>query len=470
MLFHSTIFLLLFLSIYLFYWKVPTSYKHFLILMASFLFYLWYSLSFFLMFLGLSIINYIVANFLVVKKSRFLLVSILSLDLSVLFFFKYFYLFSSSIGQIFGIVYLINIKENLLKDYNFEITLPIAISFYTFQIIAYVIDCYRGTINEKISFKKFIVFILFFPQFIAGPILRSSDFIPQIDHPKLDQLKINIGILLVLLGIFKKVLIADPIGYFTNPIWNHPTHYDALSYWILIFAFVVQVYTDFSGYTDMARGMSKLLGYEIPENFKGPLISSSISELWSRWHITLSSWLRDYVYIPLGGSRKSEFRTYINLILTMALGGLWHGATWNMAIWGILMGIYLAIERFFSKLNRNLLPNHFVFFLLKRIYTLFLFSFFAIFFATPNLENAFVIIKGLVFLPRGNPFVSYDTVLVLILIGLYLNYIQYNRSLLDRIYKSEKIQYVLITLGSILILYLLYNYGDLGSSFIYFAF
>lgn len=470
MLFHSTIFLLLFLSIYIFYWKVSTKYKHFLIILASFIFYLWYSIPFFLMFLCLTIFNYFFANALLKTKNKSLLFFIISIDLAVLFLFKYFYLFVSSLGYLFKSDYLIHIKENLLKDYRIEIILPIGISFYTFQIIAYVVDCYRGIISERISFKKFIVFILFFPQFIAGPILRASDFLPQIDNPKLEKSKINIGILLIMLGIFKKVLIADPIGYYINPIWLNPIYYDALSFWILIFAFVVQVYADFSGYTDMARGMSKLLGYEIPENFRGPLFSNSISELWNRWHITLSSWLRDYIYIPLGGSRKGEIRTYINLILTMTLGGLWHGATWNMAIWGVLMGLYLSVERVFSKLNIIFLPENSFFNLIKKIYILFLFSFLGIFFATPNLENAFVIIKGLFLLPRGNPFVSYDTVLLLIFIGLFLNYLQYDRKWIEKIHKSEKIQYILMTVGGLILIYLLYNYGNLGGAFIYFAF
>lgn len=410
------------------------------------------------------------ADSLINKKSKILLTFVITLDLLVLFFFKYFYLFASSLGYVLEIPYLINIKENLIKYYQLEIILPIAISFYTFQIIAYVVDCYRGTIKDRISFKKFLVFILFFPQFIAGPILRASDFIPQIDSPTIDEKKINIGILLILLGIFKKVFIADPIGYFTNPIWLQPFNYDALSYWILIFAFVVQVYADFSGYTDMARGMAKLLGYELPENFRGPLLSSSIGELWNRWHITLSSWLRDYIYIPLGGSKKGEGRTYINLIITMTLGGLWHGATWNMAVWGMLMGIYLSIERLFSKMNFFIFPENIFFVALKKFYTLFLFAFFAIFFATPNLENAMIIIKGLILLPRGNPFIGYDTVITLILIGLYLNYLQYNRSIIEKIINNKNLQYILMILGSLVITYLMYNYGNLGGSFIYFAF
>ncbi|GIX40351.1 MAG: membrane-bound O-acyltransferase family protein [Leptospiraceae bacterium] len=470
MLFHSTIFLLLFISIYIFYWFLPVKGKHYLIILTSFLFYLWYSIPFMLMFLFLSILNYYAAIYLLNHKNKNILTLIVGLDLAVLGFFKYFYLFASGIGYLIQNDYLIHIKENLIRDYNIEIILPIAISFYTFQIIAFVVDCYRNTITEKISFRKFIVFILFFPQFVAGPILRASDFIPQIDQPTLEKRKIYIGSLLILQGVFKKVLVADPIGYYTSPVWQNPSHYDAIIYWFLIFAFVVQVYADFSGYTDMARGMAKLLGYEIPENFRGPLLSSSMSELWNRWHITLSSWLRDYIYIPLGGSRRGEFRTYINLFITMSLGGLWHGATWNMLIWGMLMGIYLSIERFLRVHDIKFLPeNQFISFI-KKGFTLFMFSFIAIFFATPTLNNAIVIIKGMFLLPRGYPLISYETVIVLIIIGLILNYLQYNRTIIERIYHNETLQFRLIVIGLFLITYLLYLYGDMGGAFIYFAF
>lgn len=470
MLFHSTIFLLLFLSIYIFYWWLPVKGKHYLIIITSFLFYLWYSVPFFLMFLFLSIINYFVADYLLKNKNKKILILIVAVDLSVLGFFKYFYLFATSLGYLIQNPYLLHVKENLIKDYQLEIILPIGISFYTFQIIAYVVDCYRNTISEKISFRKFVVFILFFPQFVAGPILRATDFIPQIDHPKLEKRKIYIGSLLILLGIFKKVLVADPIGYYTLPVWQNPLNYDALNYWFLIFAFVVQVYADFSGYTDMARGLSKLLGYEIPENFRGPLLSSSMSELWNRWHITLSSWLRDYIYIPLGGSRRGELRTYVNLFITMSLGGLWHGATWNMLIWGMLMGIYLSVERLMNVHQIKLLSDNSLTLIIKRFITLFMFAFMAIFFATPTLENAVVIIKGMFLLPRGNPLISYETVIVLILIGLFLNYLQYNRTIIEAIYKNEKLQIIFMILGTFILTYLLYLYGDMGGTFIYFAF
>jgi D-alanyl-lipoteichoic acid acyltransferase DltB (MBOAT superfamily) len=423
-----------------------------------------------LMFLFLSIINYYAAIYLLFKKDKKILTLIVGIDLLVLGFFKYFYLFASGLGYLLQNEYLINVKENLIKDYNIEIVLPIAISFYTFQIIAFVVDCYRNTVTEKISFRKFIVFILFFPQFVAGPILRASDFIPQIDNPTLTKKKIYIGSLLFLLGLFKKVLIADPIGYYTSSVWQNPSNYDAIFYWILIFAFVIQVYADFSGYTDMARGMAKVLGYEIPENFRGPLLSLSMSELWNRWHITLSSWLRDYIYIPLGGSKRGELRTYLNLFITMSLGGLWHGATWNMLIWGMLMGIYLSIERFMRIKNIKILPENSLTFILKRIFTLFMFSLIAVFFATPTLDSALTIIQGMILLPRGNPLISYETVIVLIFLGLFLNYLQYDRTIIDKIYQNEKLQFKLMVLGIFIITYLLYLYGDLGGAFIYFAF
>ncbi|MDW7976090.1 MAG: MBOAT family O-acyltransferase [Leptospiraceae bacterium] len=441
-----------------------------MILLTSFLFYLWYSIPFFLMFLGLSVINYFFAIYLLNHKNKKVLWLILVLDISVLAFFKYFYLFASGVGYILQNEYWINIKENLIRDFQIEIVLPIAISFYTFQIIAFVVDCYRNTITEKISFRKFIIFIMFFPQFVAGPILRAKDFIPQIDQPKFSTTNIYIGILLILQGVLKKVLIADVIGYHSADVWYRPEYYDGINYWIVMFGFAIQVYADFSGYTDMARGMSKLLGYELPENFQGPLIASSISELWNRWHITLSSWLRDYVFIPLGGSKGGELRTYVNLIITMSLAGLWHGATWNMLIWGTLMGVYLSIERWVQLHVPIELPKNFFFSLLKRILTLTMFIVIGVFFATPTLDKALLILKGMFLLPEGNPMVSFETISVLILIGLLLNYLQYDRRIKDKIYQNTSLQILLILLGSFVISYLLYFYSDVGGVFIYFNF
>ncbi len=282
MVFNSTIFVLLFLFVFLLYWFLPIRGKHSLIIVASVLFYAWYSVPFFIMFITVLGVNYAVAMKLIEQRgqgrpSLALLWLAIGLDLAILAFFKYFYLFASSAGNLFGIPYLIDIRANLLEDYNLKIILPIGISFYIFQLIAFVVDCYRGTIADRIDFRRFAVFILFFPQFIAGPILRATDFLPQIDNPTLTVDRLRRGMLLLLFGAIKKILIADRIGAEIAGAWQNPAGYDATVYLLLPVAFLGQIFADFSGYTDMARGMGKLLGYELPENFKGPFFSKSMS-------------------------------------------------------------------------------------------------------------------------------------------------------------------------------------------------
>ena len=224
------------------------------------------------------------------------------------------------------------------------IFLPLAISFYTFQIIAFTVDVYRGTISNRPAAKSYFLFILFFPQLIAGPIMRSTDFLDQ--EPFLTSRRVYDGGWLIIGGLIKKVLLADPMGGYIAPVFANPTAYTSWSILLAGMSFSLQVYCDFSGYTDMARGSALLLGYTIPENFKAPFFSLSARELWQRWHITLTTWLRDYIYIPLGGNRVSVARNYFNQFVTFALGGFWHGADYTYIAWGSMWGLLLAVERF----------------------------------------------------------------------------------------------------------------------------
>jgi D-alanyl-lipoteichoic acid acyltransferase DltB (MBOAT superfamily) len=475
MVFNSTIFFLLFLTVFFIYWFLPVRGKHVLILTASVLFYMWYSVPFFLMFITVLVVNYLAAMKLIEMRraglaSPAILWLAVGLDLSILAFFKYFYLFASSAGQLLGIPYLIHIRENLLQDYHLKIILPIGISFYIFQLIAFVVDCYRGTISERIDFRRFAVFILFFPQFIAGPILRASDFLPQIDHPMLTADRLRRGMLLLLSGTIKKVLIADRIGGEIAAVWQNPIGYDATVYLLLPAAFLGQIYADFSGYTDMARGMSKLLGYELPENFRGPFFSKSMSELWTRWHITLSSWLRDYIYIPLGGSRRGEWRTSLNLFITMALGGFWHGATWNMLIWGAFIGLVLIIERWFRLKNMKWLPEGRFFNVLRVFYTFGLFCVSAIFFAAPGLDQSMTIIGGILNWQRGNPLPGAGVAASLTLLALLANIPGYYESVKHWILNRPLLQNAMIVGGTFLTGLLIFIYGDVAGAFLYFAF
>lgn len=475
MVFNSTIFVLLFLFVFLLYWFLPIRGKHSLIIVASVLFYAWYSVPFFIMFITVLGVNYAVAMKLIEQRgqsrpSLALLWLAIGLDLSILAFFKYFYLFASSAGNLFGIPYLIDIRANLLEDYNLKIILPIGISFYIFQLIAFVVDCYRGTIADRIDFRRFAVFILFFPQFIAGPILRATDFLPQIDNPTLTVDRLRRGMLLLLFGAIKKILIADRIGAEIAGAWQNPAGYDATVYLLLPVAFLGQIFADFSGYTDMARGMGKLLGYELPENFKGPFFSKSMSELWTRWHITLSSWLRDYIYIPLGGSRRGEWQTSVNLFITMALGGFWHGATWNMLIWGAFIGTVLIIERTLRLKQVRLLPEGRFFNVLRICYTFGLFAFSGVFFAAPGLEQSMTLLRGVALWERGLPLPGFGAALSLTVLAFLANIPGYYDSVKQWIVDRPVLQNAAIVCGTFLTGILIFMYGDVAGAFLYFAF
>lgn len=232
-----------------------------------------------------------------------------------------------------------------------QIVLPLGISFFTFQQISYLVDVYQGKIGP-ISFLNYSLFISFFPQLIAGPIMRTEDFVPQLqERHRLNRPDLLAGMDLLMLGAFKKVILADNIASLVDRGFELQSPNSAWTVWVVGALFSLQVYFDFSGYTDMGRGAARLLGYQIPINFDFPYVSRSATEFWRRWHITLSQWLRDYLYIPLGGNRQGQTRTYVNLMITMTLGGLWHGAGWTFVLWGIYQGMGLVIHRLFSGLK-----------------------------------------------------------------------------------------------------------------------
>lgn len=264
----------------------------------------------------------------------------LLVNLGILGFFKYAnFLMSSSqeVLQLMGHSYELQMLDVLL---------PVGISFYTFQSLSYTIDVYRGNLTPRKKFRDYALFVSFFPQLVAGPIVRASEFFEQLDKKRnFSFVMAQSGVLLIFLGLVKKVVFADNLALFVDPVFDHPQGVSSVRTLLAVYAFAFQIYFDFSGYTDIAIGVAKLLGFTFPKNFNHPYISLSIQDFWSRWHMTLSRWLRDYLYISLGGNRKGAFMTMRNLFLTMFLGGLWHGASWNFALWGLLHGIYLAIER-----------------------------------------------------------------------------------------------------------------------------
>jgi D-alanyl-lipoteichoic acid acyltransferase DltB (MBOAT superfamily) len=263
-------------------------------------------------------------------------------QLGMLAYFKYGNFFIDSFD---GLMQSIGIRLSIPE---LQILLPVGISFYTFQTLSYTIDVYRGHIEPTRNFKDFALFVAFFPQLVAGPIVRAVDYLPQlsIDH-RWDWGRFRSGLARIAQGLAKKIVIADSLAFVVDPVYADPASFGAAASWIAVIGFAFQLYTDMAAYSDIAIGSARILGYELMENFNHPFLARTMREFWSRCHISLSSWLRDYLYIfALGGNRKGRFRTYVNLTITMFLGGLWHGAGWTYAIWGLYVGIVLAGEKF----------------------------------------------------------------------------------------------------------------------------
>jgi alginate O-acetyltransferase complex protein AlgI len=274
------------------------------------------------------------------KNSRFFAVIGIGAPLIILGIFKYADFFVSSFAYVWGI-------RNIG---TLNIILPVGISFYTFQSLSYIIDVYRKKIEAEKDFVKLALYIAFFPQLVAGPIIRASDFLLQLEEDRNVNLRnLEIGIQIFIFGLFKKIIIADWLSVFVDDVFRTPNAFHAFSIVLAVIAYSIQIYFDFSGYSDMAIGCAKCLGYDFTKNFNLPYISGNISEFWRRWHISLSSWLKDYLYIPLGGNKKGSARTYINNLLTMLLGGLWHGANWTFVVWGGIHGIALCAHKFYRK-------------------------------------------------------------------------------------------------------------------------
>ena len=273
-------------------------------------------------------------------RRRCMLATSVVLNLGLLGFFKYcnFFLDSAAgLGGLMGIRW----RPDML-----QVALPVGISFYTFQTLSYTIDSYRGAIKPERSLLRVALYVAYFPQLVAGPIMRPQEFLPALDKPwGLDPARLWSGFHLAMTGLVKKVVIADSVAVLADSIFDGSLGRPSLAIMLGSALFAVQIYCDFSGYTDIARGISRIFGVEIPLNFRAPYFSTSIIDFWRRWHISLSSWLRDYLYIPLGGSRGSRSRTHVNLLATMVLGGLWHGAAWNFVVWGAYQGVLLSINR-----------------------------------------------------------------------------------------------------------------------------
>lgn len=294
-------------------------------------------------------------------------------------YFKYSNFFVNEFQRLFG-------KDKIVLD----LVLPLGISFYTFTAISYIIDVYRKKYNAERSFLNVALYISFFPKLVAGPIVRGDCFLPQVRNYKgLSLENLEIGIQIFSIGLFKKIVLADRLCVFVNDVFYAPSAFNMFTVILAVLSYALQIYFDFSGYSDMAIGTSKMLGFDIPLNFNRPYMAKNISDFWSRWHISLSSWFRDYVYIPLGGSRKGKRRTFINLILVMVLSGLWHGAGITFLLWGLLHGIASCIDRAFSREKTRYIGTFIVVNLLW------------IFFRAESVKNALDIFRAMVMRHSG---------------------------------------------------------------------
>lgn len=339
MVFSGIPFLFYFLPLFLLcYFISPNRFKNFVLLLFSLIFYAWGEPIYISLLLLSSVVDYINGRMLEKFEGRrnrqkiFMCISVF-VNLGLMGIFKYMTLFITSANSLFGT----HIKDP-------KLALPLGISFFTFQTMSYSIDVYRGNVKAEHNFLDYMCYVSMFPQLVAGPIVRYEDISKELQNRKVNLQDIEDGSARFLMGLFKKVLLANQIGSLWDSVLASESRSFALA-WLGLFAFAFQIYFDFSGYSDMAIGLGKIMGFNYPENFNYPYISTSVTEFWRRWHMTLSGWFRDYVYIPLGGNRKGMKRQILNIAIVWALTGFWHGASWNYLLWGLFYAVVLIIEK-----------------------------------------------------------------------------------------------------------------------------
>ena len=336
MLFHSIDFLVFFAIVYPVYLLLRTTpYMNAWLLAASYFFYSWWNPAYLLLIIGTTIVDFYVVRRIETspRKKAWLGISLLS-NVGALAFFKYIRFFSVNLNAVLaflGVPLAFPVLDPLL---------PLGISFFTFQSISYAVDVYRGAIPAERNLVRYATYVSFFPQMISGPICRAGSLLPQLrTAPEVSVAKLTSGASMFLIGVFKKVAVADWLGMYVDRVYGAPENYQSPALIMATFAFAWQIYFDFSGYTDMARGVARAMGFHLTQNFNAPYTSSDLGEFWGRWNITVSSWFRDYVYIPLGGNRHGRVRTLRNILVTMVTSGVWHGASWSFVLWGLVHGV-----------------------------------------------------------------------------------------------------------------------------------
>ncbi len=476
MLFNSLHFLVFFIVITVFFFLFKKQYRWSLLLLASCYFYMVF-VPYYILILAFTIIIDYFAGILIESSSdkskrKFWLVTSIVANVGILCFFKYYNFFNENIDAACHALGLNNSIPYL------KIALPIGLSFHTFQAMSYTIEIYRGKFKAERHFGIYALYVMFYPQLVAGPIERPQNVLPQFHKfADFDANRVISGLRLMVWGLFKKVVIADRMTQLVDHFYDKPEQHHGIGLLMATYFFTIQIYCDFSGYTDMAIGAARVMGVDLMENFRRPYFSKSIQEFWTRWHISLSTWFRDYLYIPLGGSRVSAFRIYMNVAIVFLISGFWHGANWTFVIWGAIHFIYVFIQmKFFSKLTLDM-KNPFMNKMLSFFKIVFVFNLVAvawIFFRAKNVSDAFYILQHIFDFTHVSlssitfyRFGLYSLILS-VLFTIFMFFVEYKTETdLSNVSKNYRKDVLFVSLC----LFLIINFGVFdGTSFIYFQF
>lgn len=479
MLFNSLSFAIFLPIVFILYWAIPDKYRWIVLFISSYYFYMSWNVKYVALILFTTVISYGCALGLErvqqQQKKKLLIVSTLVASLGCLFFFKYFNFASKSVAE------LLNLCTIKVHPVTLNLLLPVGISFYTFQTLGYVIDVYRGEVKAEKHFGKYATFIAFFPQLVAGPIERTKNLLPQIvgEH-KFNYEKATAGLRLMAWGFFKKMVVADTLAVYIDTVYDNLHSYTGFPLLVVSLLFSVQIYCDFAGYSDIAIGTAKLFDVDLMKNFDSPYFSASVKEFWARWHISLSTWFRDYVYIPLGGNRVSKGKNARNLMVTFLVSGLWHGANWTYVIWGGIHGAVQVIEKFLFPKNKSQQGK--AGWWCKVVVTFFFCTFAWIFFRASTLSDAIYVITHMfagignlgaytanIFTLLGLDKITLIGMVISLLLLAWFDYRSLKENVLEQL--SEKKTWIRWMIYVIFILFLIFNIPvTSGQEFIYFQF
>lgn len=469
MLFNSFHFIYFIVLLFPLYWIMPQRFRWMVMLVASYYFYMCWNYNYMVLILFTTLVSYLAAIKIEntsnkALQKRFLYGSIFS-SLSVLFFFKYYNFFSEAINT--------TVLQSSTQIPLMNWLLPVGISFYTFETLSYTIDVYHNKLKAERNFGIYALFIAFFPKLVAGPIERSENLLPQ--FRRIQQLKrTNIiqGTKYIILGFFMKLVVADRLSLYVDSVYNNVNSHHGLTMWLATFCFSFQILCDFAGYSTIAKGIAKWFDFDLMLNFNRPYMALSFSEFWKRWHISLSSWFRDYVYIPLGGNKIGVSRRYSNLLITFLVSGLWHGANWTFLVWGGLHGLYLIIENLVSNPKMNaLLADYLSLRIVKRVFIFVAVSIAWVFFRANTVSDAIVILtKAIqidrnVFLEAKTLFYGSIAIAILVVLDIFAE-----RKGKDNVLQNEACSFGIIALFVALVIAIFYLGVFDGGQFIYFQF